>query len=324
MNNKEINSLSQIGEVLKESNSILIFPHGSVDGDALGSSVALCLGLRSMGKTSYVIMDEDILENIRFIENECCSWDLDIVPDPDVCILMDNGELSRIFDRQGLFSTGKKKILIDHHKSSEPFLDLNYIDVEAAASTEIVFDLLLLMGTKLNPAIAEAIYVGIVTDTGRFQYSNTTKRSHEIVAQLMDHDIDQNKVSVEIYQSISHAKIRLESSIFSTLDIECGGKVAVAYMTKKMLKEVGAKDEETEGVVEILRNLRGVEVAVFAKESDKEGVKVSMRSKFDFDVAQIAQALGGGGHKKAAGFSMNGNIENVVSGVISAIEEKMG
>lgn len=324
MKNKEISSLSRIGQTLKEAETILIFPHGSIDGDALGSAVALCQGLRHIGKISHVMMDEEIPENIRFIENGCCSWDLDIISVPDVCICLDNGELSRIFDRQELFSKGKTSVLIDHHKSSEPFLDLNYIDVNAAASAEIIYDLLLFMEVGLDPCMAEAIYAGIVTDTGRFQYSNTTKRTHEIVSHLMDHDIDQNKVSVEIYQSVSHEKIRLESSIIRTLRIECSGKVAAAYMTKKMLEESGAKDEETEGVVELLRNLRGVDVAVFAKENDKEGVKVSMRSKFDFDVSEIATGLGGGGHMKAAGFSSNKDIETVISETVKAIEKKMG
>lgn len=315
--------LSRIGKILEQAGSILIFPHGSIDGDALGSSVALCLGLRSIGKTSYVMMDEDIPENIIFMENGCCSWDLDIVAHPDVCICMDNGEISRLFSRQDIFYKGKSTVLIDHHKSSQPFLDYNFIDVTSAACAEIVYDLLLSMGIKINAAIAEAIYTGIVTDTGRFQYSNTTRRTHEIVAELMDRNIDPNKVSVEIYQSVSHEKMRLQTEILSTLSIVCDGKVAVAHMTKSMLQNTNAKDEETEGVVEVLRNLRGVEVAIFAKEKDKEGVKVSMRSKYAFDVSQIAQEFGGGGHIKAAGFSSFEPIQTVLDQLVKTIEEKM-
>lgn len=323
MKNSDMSSLSLIGKVLSGAKSILIFPHGSIDGDALGSSVALCLGLRSIGKTSYIMMDENIPDNIKFIENGCCSWDLDVVAEPEVCVCMDNGEISRIFTRQELFFKGKTTVLIDHHKSSEPFLDYNYIDVTSAASAEIIYDLLLSMGININLAMAEAIYTGIVTDTGRFQYSNTTQRTHEIVSKLMDHNIDQNKVSVEIYQSVSHEKMRLQTKILSTLEIVCNGQVAVAYMTKKMLSKTGAKDEETEGIVEILRNLKGVEVAVFAKEKDNEGVKVSMRSKFAFDVSVIAQQFEGGGHMKAAGFSSTEPIQTVLEKLIKTIEEKM-
>lgn len=323
MKSNELHSLSQIGQVLKDAQSILIFPHGSIDGDALGSSVALCLGLRSIGKTSYVIMDENIPTNIQFIENGCVSRDLDVISNPDVCICIDNGELSRLFSRQDLFAKGKTQILIDHHKSSKPFLDYNYIDVSAAAVTEIVYDLLLEMGIAITPAIAESIYTGIVTDTGRFQYSNTTKRTHQIVSELMDYEIDQNKVSVEVYQSVSYEKIKLETLVLNTLRLVCDGKVATASMTLNMLKESGAKDEETEGIVEILRNLRGVEVALFAKENNKEGVKISMRSKYSFDVAQIAQRFNGGGHMKAAGFSSSKPIDTVVDEAISAIEEEM-
>ena len=323
MKNKELNSLSEIGKILSKSKSILIFPHGSIDGDALGSSVALCLGLRSLGKICYVMMDEDIPENIRFIENGCCNWDLNYITDQDVSICIDNGELSRIYSRQDLFKKGKTSALIDHHKSSEPFLDYNYIDIKAAASAEIIFDLLLVMGIKITKEIAEAIYVGIVTDTGRFQYSNTTKRTHEIVSELMDYDIDQNKVSVEIYQSVSHAKIKLEACVLNTLRVECEGRLAAAYVTRKMLSETGAKDEDTEGVVEIMRNLRGVEVAVFAKEKEQDEIKVSMRSKFDFDVSQIAVDFQGGGHVNAAGFSCHGDIEKIVSEVMDEIKKKM-
>ena len=319
-----MDSLSKIGNVLKEAESILIFPHGSADGDALGSSVALCLGLRSIGKTSYVMIDEDNAENIRFIENDCCCRDLDIIAAPDVNICIDNGELSRIYSRQELFGKGKTTILIDHHKSSVPFLKYNYIDIKASSSAEIVYDLLLLMGIEISKEMAEAIYVGIVTDTGRFQYSNTTGRTHEIVSELMDHNIDQNKISVEIYQSISHEKLILEASILSTLRLECDGKVAIAYMTKKMLENSGASDEDTEGVVEVLRNLRGVEVSVLVKESDKDGIKVSLRSKYHFDVAVVAQEFGGGGHKKAAGFSSSkSSIETIIPEIINAIKEKI-
>lgn len=323
MKNSEIMSLSRIGERLKDAGSVLIFPHGSIDGDALGSSASLCLALRSMGKESYVMMDEDIPDNIEFLENNCCSWDLDIISDPDVCVCIDNGELARIFDRQELFHKGKSTMLIDHHKSSEPFLDYNYIDVNASASAEIIYDLILEMGVSVDSRMAEAIYSGIVTDTGRFQYSNTTRRTHEIVAQLMDCGIDQNKISVQIYQNVSPEKIKLQSSIMNTLKLEDDGKVALAYMTKDMLEETGAKDQETEGIVEKLRNLKGVEVAVFVKEKDPEGIKVSMRSKFDFDVAEISQQFGGGGHMKAAGFSSNEELPVVIKQALQAIGEKL-
>lgn len=322
MKNKELATLSQIGEVLQNNKTILIFPHGSIDGDALGSSAALCLGLRSIGKTAYVVMDEDIPENIKFLENGCCTWDLDIISEPDVSVCMDNGEIARIYSRQEIFNKAKTTMLIDHHKSSEPFLDINYIDVESAASTEVIYDLLLSMGIKMTQQIAECIYTGIVTDTGRFQYSNTTKRTHEIVSRLMDYNIDQNKISVEVFQSVSYAQIKLQTEILTNLQLRCNGKIAVAHMTLDMLDKTGAKDEETEGVVEILRNLRGVEVAVFAKENNREGVKVSMRSKFNFDVADIAIKFGGGGHVKAAGFSSCDPIIKVVNDTIEAIEVK--
>lgn len=323
MKSNEINSLSEISQVFIDAKSILIFPHGSIDGDALGSSVALCLGLRSIGKTSYVMMDENIPTNIQFLENGCISMDLDIMSEPDVCVCIDNGELSRIFSRQELFAKGKTQVLIDHHKSSEPFLDYNYIDINAAAVTEIIYDLLLEMNIKINTVIAECIYTGIVTDTGRFQYSNTTKRTLQIASELMDYDIDNNKISVEVYQSVSYEKLKLETLVLSTLRLECDGKVATAYMTMDMLKDSGARDEDTEGIVEILRNLQGVEVAVFAKEKRKEGVKVSMRSKFNFDVSLIAQIYDGGGHMKAAGFSSNAPIDKVIDDAISSIQKEM-
>ena len=312
----KIDTLEEIAEALDEAECIGLFTHENMDGDTLGSAVALCLVMRSLGKECHVIIAEKIPNNIEFIESGCtinvASGDFSQLPEFDLTVLVDVGESTRLDIRQDLFEDGDVRMCIDHHVSSKPTQEYNYVDTTSAATAEIVYDIISELGVEIDSDVADALYVGIVTDTGRFQYENTSSKTHRIAAELLDKGVRTSKIFAEVYQNISFSKKLLESSILATLTMEAGGKAAIAYMTHEMLETAGAIEEDTEGVAEELRSLRDVEVSVFVRETPDGKTKTSMRAKTYYNVAELAQKFGGGGHIRAAGFTSEESVSEVI------------
>ena len=315
-------SLKQIAEILQNGKTILLFPHMQIDGDALGSSVALCRVLRKQGKQAYILIEEEIRWNLAFLDEEYCISDQEIFDEIDICLAVDCSDLARVGKRKGTYFSGKRTISIDHHLTNISFADYNYNDGSAAATGEIVFRLFKEMESDIDSLTAEALYAAIVTDTGNFQYSNTTKETHLITANLYDYGMDHNKVIVSIYQNTRREKVKIISKALSTMEFFCNGKGNIAYVSRDMLQETGALINETEGIVEQLRNINGVEISIFLKE-EADTIKVGMRAKTIANVAEIAQYFGGGGHKKAAGCTIKGTLENVKTQIIGVAEDHL-
>jgi phosphoesterase RecJ-like protein len=316
MNN---NTLIQIGKKLKDAQTVLLYPHVIMDGDTLGSSIALCIALRKMGKKAHILIEDEIPSYLLFLEKDYCTFDRNILDAPDVSISVDCSDIERFVMRKDKFLTGKSSICLDHHRTNNFFADLNYIDVNAAATGEIVYDLIKAMDATLDVEMAEAIYTAITTDTGNFQYTNTTRITHLITADLFDIGIDLEKISVEVYQNIRHEKLKIMNEVINTLEMLYDGKADIAYVTQEMLEKTGALMEETEGIIEILRNISGVEISAFLKESKSNEIKVGLRAKTYGDVSRIAQSFGGGGHKKAAGCTLNTSLEEAKQKISAAI-----
>ena len=316
---KELDFTDIIDEITK-ANEILIYTHILMDGDALGSSVALCEALRSLGKKAFVLIEDEVPEYLRFIEDSCCTFDHDIISEPDLSIAVDSTDIDRFFLRKNKFLQGKKKICIDHHHTSGYFADINYVDEHSASTGELIFKLLKGLEVKFNQRIAEAIYVAITTDTGNFQYTNTTAESHIIAAELFSYGIDLEKIGVELYQNVRFEKLNLTAEILKTTEKICDGKVAIATVTFDMLKNTNTTIDESEGIVEVLRSIRGVEIAIFIKEISENQSKVSMRAKSYGIVALICQKFGGGGHIKAAGCTIFESLTNARKLIITEVE----
>lgn len=316
-------SLSVIGGKLKQANSILIFPHVNLDGDAVGSSAALCAAMRNAGKESSVLIAEEVPENLRFLDQGYFTTDETCIGAPDVCICLDCGEPERFPDVKEQFAAGKTRICLDHHATSRPFADYNHIDKNRAATAELMFSLLKEMEVPITTEIGEAIFAGIATDTGNFQYSNTTKETHLIAAQLYDAKINVTKIAAEIYQSVRLERIKAVNLILDHMEIFADGRGAIAYVTGEMLKQAGADISETDGVVETLRNIKGVEIAVFVKEKTEDIVKVSMRAKQSANVMEIASKFQGGGHIKAAGCTLHNTVSEAVRLLKEEVEKSL-
>lgn len=319
-----MNTIREIAQKLKEVRSVLLFPHVHMDGDALGSAAALTGVLRKQGKACHILIEDEVAGNLKFLDRDYCTDNQEIIAKPDLCVYIDCGEESRIPKRYGKFISGRETMCIDHHKTNSTQTDYAYVDPEAAATGEIIYDIITAMDAEIDAQTGEALYAAIATDTGNFQYSNCTKKTHEIAAALYDSGMDHSKVCIQIYENVSVGKIRLDNMIMSTLDIFADGKAAMACVTQQMLEETDTGMDETEGIVSGLRSIKGVEISVFLKEYGPEEIKVSMRAKSYADVAAIAVEFDGGGHTKAAGFTGTGTLEEIKAVVRRRIEEQLG
>lgn len=333
------NSFKEIAQALKTAQTILLFPHINADGDAIGSGVALCKALRLLGKDCYILMCESVPENFRFTDthrdkDESYFTDnLNIFDHIDVAMCVDCGELNRFPDREDVFNRGRVKICLDHHDTSKGIFDLNYIDSNASATGILAFHLIKELGIIGDKEIGEAIFLAITTDTGNFQYSNTNKECHEVMAKLYDWGIDANKVSVAIYENVRWEKYMVQACAMENcrLIMRNGDEAkensklmgALAFIDMDTLDKLGALPEETDDIVESLRSIKDVEIAVFLKEKENNVIRVSMRAKTEANVAEIAKKHGGGGHVKAAGCTLYMALEEAVSVMTEAVKEAL-
>lgn len=321
--NKKNNELKEIAEILLNSNSVLLFTHINMDGDTLGSSVALCIALRKLGKQVHILIEDDVAAFLQFLDKGYCTYDNNVIEEPDICLCIDCGDVDRFRKRKEKYFEGKQKGCIDHHVTTEPFADFNFIDPTAAATGEIIYDLLKELNVEIDKEMGSAIFAALTTDTGNFQYSNTTKKTHLIAAELFECGVDYSEISVELYQNNRLEKLLLQTRCLQDMEVFADGKAAICCVTQKMLEETNGKMEETEGIIEILRNISGVEVAVFVKEIDKNISKVSMRSKKFINVAEISKKYNGGGHARAAGFTMKKSFFETKQSIMELIEENL-
>lgn len=304
-------SLKEMAGFLKAAQTILIFTHINLDGDALGSAAALCRVLRNSGKQAWILIDEEIPHYISFMDTEFVTCDREIMKSQDISICVDCSEYSRFPTLAENYDEGKLKLCIDHHATGNGFGDYYYIDKDAAATSELIYKLIAEMGDTIDKKTAESIYTGINTDTGSFQYSNTTAQTHAIASDLLARGIDHTAISVALYQAVSITQLKIQAKILDRAELLADGKVAVSCATKDMFDEAGAGLDDAEGSIDLLRNIEGVEIAAFLKQK-ADCVKVSMRAKTYADVSEIAGKFGGGGHVKAAGCTLKMSMDEAL------------
>lgn len=314
------NSLSEIGKVLSEAKRVIIFPHKVMDADAFGSATALANALKNLGKEVKIALEDGIAKNIQFLDEGFTENYQDIKWDNYISVCVDCGSLDRFPKRKELFLGGSKTICLDHHKSSQGICDYNFIDSKAAATGEIIFKLLHENSWKITEQIADALFAAISTDTGNFRYSSTKKHTHEIISKLYDVRDDFNHVSIELYEKQSLSSLLLQADIIEKMIIGSDGRFVISYVSQEMLEKNNASMDDSEGVVAILRSIDGVEVSALLKENSKDEIKVSLRSKYNLDVAEISESFGGGGHKKAAGFTLMTSLDEATETVRKTLE----
>jgi phosphoesterase RecJ-like protein len=291
------------------------------DGDALGSQLGLALSLSKLGKTVMVRNEDGLLEKYSFLPGgEFLQTPLGEPQDFDVAIALDTATQSRLGTATELVRSAKIWINIDHHPSNPGYGDLVYIDSTAPATGQILFELIQSQGLPMDAAIAENLFVAISTDTGSFQYPNTTARTFEIGAELLRCGVDVGRVSQLLYESYPRRRTELLRELLGTMRFEAAGKIADFSLSLKVAAELKVKPEDNEGLIDHLRAIEGVIVAIFFEELGDGKVRVSMRSKSEeVDVSAICQQFGGGGHKLAAGARVRGTLAEVEQKVLKAI-----
>ena len=296
---------------MSDLDDILLFPHINMDGDALGSASALCLALRSLGKKAYVMINEPVPKNLDFLECGCCTDDSSVLEDVQLSLMLDCNGLKRIPGREEAWNRGRLKGCIDHHATASKDIryDFSRIEPKSAATGEIVYRLIKDLGAEITLDIANCIFAAITTDTGNFQHTNTTNRSHEIVGHLYKVEGFNSKIiSGLIYDRRSKEAMRLESMVMASLDFYADGKLAVGKVTQERLKECGCTMDEADGIIQHIMSIDGVEGGCLFKETEKN-VRASLRGRTYANMEKAAATFGGGGHMLASGCSFDLPLE---------------
>jgi len=314
-------SFEEIGALLRSQETFAVLSHVRPDGDALGSQLGLGLSLASLGKKVMVRNEDGLLEKYAFLPGgEYLQTPLSDPQDFDVAIALDTATQSRLGTSTSLVRSAKTWINIDHHPSNPRYGDLVYIDSNAPATGQILFELIKSQGLPMDAAIAENLFVAISTDTGSFQYPNTTARTFEIGAELLRCGVNVGRVSQLLYENYPRRRAELLRELLGTMRFSGNGQVASFSLSLKTAAALQAKPEDNEGLIDHLRAIQGVIVAVFFEELVEGKVRVSMRSKSDaVDVGAVCEKFGGGGHKLAAGARVLGTLAEVEGKVLKEI-----
>ena len=311
----------EIGRVLREHNRFAILSHVRPDGDALGCQIALALSLQQLGKEVRVWNEDGMLEKYSFLPRAELLTKPPAVPeDVDVAVALDTAIQNRLGTAFAAVRSAKMWINIDHHLSNPGYGDLVYVDPTAPATGQIIFDLIKSQGFPFNREIAENLFAAISTDTGSFQYPKTSARTFEIASQLVCTGIDVGRLNQQLYENYPRRRIELLRELLRTMRFESDGRVANFSLSLKTAAALQVLPEDNEGLIDHLRAIRGVIVAVFFEELSDGKVRVSMRSKTDaIDVCAICQKFGGGGHTLAAGARVRGTLAEVEQKVLEEV-----
>ena len=314
-------TFDEIGKVLRGHQRFAVLSHVRPDGDALGSQLALTLSLQKLGKDVMAWNEDGLLEKYNFLPGgEQLRGPANGPQDFDVAIALDTATQNRLGTAADSVRSAKTWINIDHHPSNPGYGDLFYIDPTAPATGQILYELIRSQQLPIDAPIAENLFVAISTDTGSFQYPNTTARTFEIGAQLLRCGVNVGRVSQLLYENYPRRRTELLRELLGTMRVEGHGKVASFSLSLKVAADLKVKPEDNEGLIDHLRAIQGVVVAAFFEELVEGKVRVSMRSKSDAaDVCAICEKFGGGGHKLAAGARVRGTLAEVEAKVLKEI-----
>lgn len=298
------NDFTSIIEKINTAENIVLLVHENPDGDAVGSLISLFKALTKLGKKVTGAIEKEPV-NCEFLLNtigkEIKTFDeIDLRNEYDLCIALDCGDLNRLGDAKVLFVNAKDTACLDHHFTNDSFARANYVRPDAAATGEIIFDLLKEMNVEIDNEIATALYAAIISDTGNFSHNNTTKRTFEIAGELVNYNIDVSNIAYHLFSESSLNRIIFMGKLLQNVELFLDGKLAVLTASKEDVEKFDLVPSELDGMVDYARYIKGVEVGIFIKPF-KNIQKISIRSNGKIDVSGIASEFNGGGHKFAAG-----------------------
>lgn len=314
-------SLKQVIDVINRYDKFLITSHKDPEGDCLGSGLALASLLRRKKKEVCFLNESPIPETYKFLPriNRIIRGGKKI--NFDAAIILDSPNMERIGRAVNFISGYDITVNIDHHISNERFADVNWVDPTASSVGEMVFSLFKKLGCEVASEEALCLYVAILTDTGSFRYSNTNPRTHNIVAQLLKHDLNPEEIYQRIYANSSFAEAKLLGLSLATLRRNKNGKVIWFRLTQDALAKIKRNLEQVDNFINVARSIKGVKVIALFKEIKKNEIRVSLRSNGEVDVNRIANFFGGGGHKTASGCTIYTTIDKAERLVLKRIRQ---
>ncbi len=323
-----MNEIEHIIQVLKNNDFFLVTSHLNPDGDSVGSQLALVSLLEEMGKRVVIIDEDPVPDNLRFLPQSdriaFINSKLRRTEDcPQVSLVLDCSDLERVGKVAELVKETDLIINIDHHISNDKFGDIDLVDEQASAVGEQIFDLIKSLGYPVGEERAISLYTAILTDTGSFQYANTTPRTHQIVASLLKEGVSPSLLAERVYRVSSFPRQKLLGLSLATLERSSDGSIAWFRLTREMYWQSQASPQETNGFINCIGSLQGVKLALLFREREDRKVKVSFRSKGELNVASLAKHFGGGGHRGASGCLIEGSIEEVEKRVLAVARQSI-
>lgn len=320
----------KINKFIKEldrSHKVYLISHINPDGDSIGSLLGLGLGLIERYNNKIVMVKSDnIPSKFKFLAGINLLKTTDFIHkkyENSILITLDCGDLKRIGKLYDDVSDFNKIINIDHHKSNENYGDINYVYEKSSSTCEVVYNILKELKINITKEIATSLYLGISTDTGSFKYDNTTSETHKIASELLDYNINQNMIIKNAYQNRSINKTRLFIEALNKLQFYYDNNVGISCIDMETIENLDVTSEHFDGIVEFIRDTEGIEVACVLREIKHNTIKVSLRSKNDIDVSNIAKSFNGGGHRKAAGCTVEGNLIETKEKVLEQIKNSL-
>lgn len=306
---------------------VILYPHVSADGDALGSAQALFLALGKLGVSSLVLTDEPPPQKLQFLPAidqvrvyEESDWTT-LEGRQQLAFAVDCADAARTGRRQPLVERAPLMAAIDHHISAGPTIGLRLIETTAAATGELIYELIRLLEEMtdtrlLDRPIATCLMAAIVSDTGSFNFSNTTAQTFRIAASLMEHQVDLVRMSYMMFNRTTQPRLHLTGAVLASARFEMDGRIAIGHVPAGLMQRLGAIDEDLDGLVGQLRSAEGVRVAFLLREVGEGIIRVNIRSSEHFDAARFASRFHGGGHPRAAGLTFTGKTLTEATGLI--------
>ena len=318
-------SLDEIAEVIRTRQRFVVMSHMRPDGDALGCEIAMALCLKQLGKDVTVWNEDGVPEKFRYLPgHEIVSKPPTEALEFDAAIILDTAVQNRVGTCLASVKHAGVWVNIDHHVSNDHYGDLAYIDANSPATGQVLFEFFRAHGFPVSSDMAENLFAAISTDTGSFQYPNTTARTYEIAAELIKAGVNVGKLSQQIYESYPRRRLELLRALLNVLRFTSNDRAASFSLSMATAQSLGARPEDNEGLIDTIRAVDGVVVAAFFEELPEGKVRISLRSKDPrADVCKICAQFGGGGHTLAAGARIRGSLAEVEETVLAAIDREL-
>ena len=319
--------IESVAKAIKKFERFLITSHINLEGDSLGSQLAMASLLKALGK-DFVIFDNDrppdhyrFLPHVELVRNKMDVRGAKF----DAAIVLDCPNLARTGRVKEAVKAAGYIINIDHHVSNERFGDLNWIEKDASSVGEMVYKLYKKLNSEITKEIALSIYIAILTDTGSFNYSNTSSATHEIVSELLGYGVEPYAISKSVYENKTLGDIRLLARALSSLKVIENGRISYIVVRKELFNETKTREASCDNFINFARSIKGIDVAVFFREDIKKkgAFHVSFRSSRGMDVNKVASSFGGGGHKRASGCVLRGSFEEVKRKVLKRLRREL-